>query len=203
MNHSSQTVCENVNYRYTWSYHDLSIFLKVVYTIRNGDRTVNCNLTLINFTMWSLACMAEIFPGLLRPRGDGGRRWTRTNMEDMSLSHPETTHFHWKLYSILLSKTTLPSISIIILFPHTIFHFCCGFSILNQVLQVACLCEATALVNNFLLVESRPLLQELCRGCITKHQTKILLNPQTRWNKSRQNSKHYGVALSSCNISQS
>lgn len=71
-----------------------------------------------------------------------------------------------------------------ILFHCTIFHFCCGSSILNQVLKVACLCEAMALVKDFLLVYSWPLFQELCRGDITKQKIEVLFNLQTRWNKT-------------------
>ena len=53
---------------------------------------------------------------------------------------------------------------------------------MKEIFKVACLGEATGLFNDFLPVVSRPLLQELCRDVITKHQTEILHYLQTRWN---------------------
>lgn len=114
-------------------------------------------------------------------------RWIRSKMEDISLSHPENTSKFGKIFllnCLYFSFKTLSLIHYYYFFNSSVFFqfFCCGFSVMKEIFKVACLGEAMALFKNFLLVVSRPLLQELSRNVITKHQTEILLYLQTRWN---------------------
>ena len=59
----------------------------------------------------------------------------------------------------------------------TIIYFS-GFSILDEVLYISSQCKPTTLSNNLCLKVGGPLLQHLCRGCVTKKTPEILINLQ-------------------------